>query len=209
MFFMLLSSHSLSAQRVFMGNAYKQEEFVYEDRLLDDGTRFIMSTMWDIGEFAFSLCRFISKDVDSWYGLAIESKEYIPRNGLVVFVPATGAGNPVVLWQIQSDNATVSNRRSRISPSFIFGGGFSSVGFTSYTEVVDKDVFFSIYDMSEENLETLIANGISDMRISSRSKYNNLKPWAAGKMAEWMAEAKGYVDARADKSVNCILEGLE
>ena len=206
---MLSLADSAFAQRVFMGNAYKQDEFIYEDRLLDDGTRSIMSNMWDIGDYAFSLCRFISVDGESWYGFAVESKEHIPKNGLLVFVPASGSGVPILLGQTQSGSATVSKAVSRLSPSFIFGGGGSTIAFTSYTSIVDKDVSFAVYDMSEKTILTLVSDGISDMRISSRSTYNTLKPWATKKMSEWLGEAKGYVDARAEKSVNCILDGLE
>lgn len=197
------------AQRVFMGNAYKNEGFVYEDRLLDDGTRFIMSSMWDTGDYAFSICYFQPDDGDPWYGFAVESKDYIPRNGLIVFLVGNDNKQPIVLGQSHSDNATISRSRTRISPSFIFaGGGRSMLALSSYQTVVNDEASFAIYDISESVLSSLIDDGISDMRISARSSFNNLKPWATSRMSKWIQEAKENVDTRSRLSVNCILEDI-
>lgn len=196
------------AQYVYLGFSNKAEGNIYEDCLLDDGTRFIMSSAWGMGQFGCGLCMFIPEEGESWYGLAIESKEYIPQNGLLVIVPGNNPKKPIVLGQRISDNSQVFRKTVKISPTFIFGGGRSNLAFSTYQTTDVKDVSFALYDIPEEVLSSLIADGIKDIRISSRSTYYKIKPYMFERMPSFLDEAKKNVDARASQSVNCILEDL-
>ena len=79
---------------------------------------------------------------------------------------------------------------------------------STYQTTDVKDVSFALYDIPEEALLSLIADGIKDIRISSRSTYYKLKPYMFDRMPSFLEEAKKNVDARASLSVNCILEDL-
>ena len=197
-----------SAQYVYLGFSGKADGSIYEDCLLDDGTRFIMSSAWGMGQFGCGLCMFIPEEGESWYGLAIESKEYIPQNGLLVIVPGDNPKKPIVLGQRISDNSQVFRKTVKISPTFIFGGGRSNLALSTYQTTDVKDVSFALYDIPEEVLASLISNGIKDIRISAKSTYYKLKPYMFDRMPSFLEEAKKNVDFRAIQSVNCILEDL-
>lgn len=197
------------SQYAYLGTASRSDGLIYEDCLLDDGTRYIMSTMWELGKFGFGLCMFVPEDGEPWYGLAIESKEYIPKNGFVVIIPNNGSNEPYVLGQRMSDKSQVYSKRSTVNPIFIFGGGRSNIAFSTYQTTDIKDVSFAIYDIPEDVLNSIISTGINDIRISSRSTYYKLKSWTLERMASYLGEAKEYLDIRASKSVNCILDDIE
>ena len=188
------------AQFTHLGNASKAEGYIYEDCLLDDGTRYIMSGHLDVGQYGFSLCRFLKDDGGSWYGLAIESKEYIPKNGLMVIVPDREESGPVVLGQVLSETSHVSRTKSRLAPTVLFGSDGS-------TEI--QELSFAVFDISEDLLSTLIHDGVREIRISTRSTYNKLRGWTYGKIASYLKEAKANIDARAQQSLNGILEDLD
>ena len=204
----LAHPYNAFAQYVYLGFGNKAEGNIYEDCLLDDGTRYIMSSMWEMGQFGCGLCKFIPEDGDPWYGLAIESKLYIPKNGLIVIVPDTDSGKPYVLGQRLSDKSKVYHERARLNPIFIFGGGRSNLAFSTYQTTEVKDVSYAIYDIPEDVLLTLISNGVKDIRISARSTYYILKSWSFNKLSSFLDEAKKNVDARSLLSVNRILEDL-
>ena len=208
LFVVHLFPNVVSAQRVFMGYSNKQDGFIYEDCVLDGDMRFIMSEVWDIGDYAFSLCRFDVPEGKSWYGLAIESKEFVPKNGNIVFVPESEGSVPVRLFQTRFDNATVSRTKSELAPSLIFGGGGSSIFFSTYRTTIDNDVFFAIYDLEEPVLMSLINTRFREIRIANKSTYNSLKPWVLTKMSGWLEESKCNLDVRSQLSVNLILENL-
>ena len=211
LFIMILSlalPHLAKAQYVYLGFGNEAEGDIFEDCLLDDGTRYIMSSMWEMGQFGCGLCKFIPEEGDSWYGLAIESKEYIPKNGLVVIVPNNDSGKPYVLGQRLSDKSQVYRERARVSPIFFFGGGRSDLAFSTYRTTEVKDVSFALYDIPEEILQAIISGGVKDIRISARSTYHKLKPWTFSRLPSFLDKAKKNVDSREAQSVNRILEDL-
>ncbi len=171
--FTLMIPHTAIAQYVYLGYGNKAEGNIYEDCLLDDGTRYIMSSMCEMGKFGCGLCMFVQEDGEAWYGLAIESREYIPKNGLMVIVPDDDSGKPYVLGQRLSDNAQVTRIRSKVNPIFIFGGGKSSMAFSTYQTTDVKDVSFAIYDIPEDVLFSMISHGVKDIRISGKLGPNH------------------------------------
>lgn len=184
------------AQFTHLGNASKAEGYIYEDCLLDDGTRYIMSGHLDVGQYGFSLCRFLKDDGGSWYGLAIESKEYIPKNGLMVIVPDREESGPVVLGQVLSETAHVSRTKSRLAPTVLFGSDGSNLVVVRQKTTEIQELSFAVFDISEDLLST-------------RSTYNKLRGWTYGKIASYLKEAKANIDARAQQSLNGILEDLD
>ena len=197
------------AQFTHLGNASKAEGYIYEDCLLDDGTRYIMSGHLDVGQYGFSLCRFLKDDGGSWYGLAIESKEYIPKNGLMVIVPDREESGPVVLGQVLSETSHVSRTKSRLAPTVLFGSDGSNHVVVRQKTTEIQELSFAVFDISEDLLSTLIHDGVREIRISTRSTYNKLRGWTYGKIASYLKEAKANIDARARQSLNGILEDLD
>lgn len=65
-----------------------------------------------------------------------------------------------------------------------------------------------MYNLTEEELQTIINYDLKLIRISTRSKYDELNRGIAKRVSSDLAESKEYLDARAALSQNTILEGL-
>ncbi len=204
----LLTSTILPAQQVFSGIGGAYLGSIYEDGMMDDGTRYIISDMRVWNAYTFSLCKFIPASGDPWYGLAVESKEYIPTNGLLVFVcELNGETKTFILGQSVSDKAIAQKETIGINPVFFFGGA-NSLALALYSKTVHSEVSYAIYDLSAEVLEQLLSTTFKEIRISSRSTYKKIKE-PLKNFSKWMEKAKSDVDIRSGRSLNSILEDIE
>lgn len=207
--FLLLCVSGFAQKSVYLGTAGRAGDYIYEDGALDDGTRYIMSDLFYAGPYKISLCKYIPLEGDSWYGLAVESGEFIPNNGLMAFFFKDKDHAPLVIGQVESDN-TVSFRRSvGLKPFFLLGGGHGNLFLATQEKIKEKEIYFGLYVLSEEELLTLIKNVIRKVRISSRSRYYEFNRIASENFPSKLASAKGDVDARAALSRNAILEGVD
>ena len=78
---------SLFAQEtVYLGVSGASFGRIYEDGFTDDGTRYIVSDAQRIDTYYVSLCKYISETGESLYGIAIETKEFLSKNGQMVFI---------------------------------------------------------------------------------------------------------------------------
>ena len=205
---LLLSSTLLMAQNVFSGTGGYTTGYIYEDGLLDDGTRYIISDMRQSGAYILSLCKFIPVDGESWYGIAVESKQYIPKNGLLVFVgELDGATQTFVLGQRVADKAIATRGSIGINPIFFFGGG-GNMALALYSKTVHSEVCYAIYELSPENIDQLTSSKIKEIRISSRSTYNFING-SMSSITKWLIKARQEVDNRSKCSVNMILEDVK
>lgn len=204
-------STAMQAQYVFSGSSGSYYGYIYEDGMADDGTRYIISDLLTIDKYAFSLCKFIPQEGNSWYGIAVESKEYIPRNGLLVFVHRfQGNNKTLVLGQRVLDKAIASKSTIGFSPTLFFGSNsLGGILMSLYPKTVTSEVSYSVYDLSEEDLKLIIEADFKEIRISSRTTYRALKGHYPKTVSKWLARAKGNVDERSEKSLNTILEDIE
>lgn len=203
----LMASTTISAQHIFSGTGGDYLGRIYEDGMMNDGTRYIISDMRVLNTYTFSLCKFIPSSGEPWYGLAVESKEFIPTNGLLVFVCGDkGDTKTFILGQSVSDNAIAQRETIGINPVFFFGGA-NSLALSLYAKTVHSEVSYAIYDLSSEVLEQLLSASIKEIRISSRSTYKKIKD-PIRTFSKWMEKAKDDVDIRSGHSLNMILEGI-
>ena len=200
----------MSAQYVFSGSSGAYLGYIYEDGMSDDGVRYIISDMQVIDKYAFSLCKFVPEEGEPWYGIAIESREYIPKNGLLVFIcESTGGLQPFVLGQRVSDKGVATTLSVGLNPILFFGGNnLGGLLMSLYPKTVTSEVSYSVYDLSVQDLEQLLATSIKEMRISSRSTYKTLKGHYPKMLSKWMVKAKEDVDARSERSLNSILDDI-
>ena len=195
---------------VYLGTAGYGTNFIYEDGATDDGTRYIISGLFHANPYMISLCEFIPEEGEPWYSVAVESKEYIPRNGVMVFVFKDKSKEPIVLGQQVSDNTTAEKRSYSLSPHFVFGlGSGSHLFFASHETTKEVPVSFGMYDLSEEELISIISDELKLVRIANRSTYHEFNKVIAKKIASDLSDAKKRVDARAKLSRNTILEGID
>ena len=201
----------MSAQYVFSGTSGAYLGCIYEDGMTDDGTRYIISDMQVIDRYAFSLCKFVPEEGDSWYGIAIESREYIPKNGLLVFIcESSGELLPFVLGQRVSDKGVATRLSLGFSPTLFFGSNnLGGLLMSLYPKTVTAEVSYSVYDLSVHDIERLLETNIKEMRISSRSTYKTLKGPYPKLLSKWLIKAKEDVDARSIRSLNSILEDIK
>lgn len=192
-------------QTIYLGTAGSNQGYIYEDGQFDDGTRYIISDYTALDACYFSLCKFIPQSGEPWYGIAIESKEYIPQNGLLVFVPKNSKQDePIVLNQFGKDRAVKTQTSVGLSPTFFLGSG--NIALSAYSRTHASEVFFAIYDISEEELNHLMNFDCKEIRFSTRSTYKSIKGWYIDRVKWWLPKAKGNIEARAQKSINLILE---
>ena len=206
LFFLLVcSSLYLPAQQSFyLGVANANDDFIYEDAMLDDGTRMIISDMYGQSLYNLALCMFIPEEGDPFYGIAVESKQYIPDNGLLVF--QREGVEPLVLYQVQTASATRTKLESGPSPSLLFLGGSVSMFFTRRYSVKTDDFYFAIYGITLDEISELLEDS-HEARISSRSKYNNIiHGYTKDRFKKWLSEALTNIEIRAMKSLNTILD---
>lgn len=192
-----------SAQQVFSGTGGYADGYVYEDAMLDDGTRFIISDMRQFGRYSLSLCLSIAPDGERNYFLAVESDRYIPRNAMLVFFfKGEDSLSPLVLKSCFNDQAMSTSNSLSVNPIFFLdkSGGIALA--TSRKEKI-SNVCYALFGLSEEQIEKLSTNEPKEIRISSRSRYNIIYPLND---KQWLIKSKQRVDARAKLSVNTILE---
>lgn len=194
-------------QTIYLGTAGAYQGYIYEDGQFDDGTRYIISDYTALDACFFSLCKFIPQTGEPWYGIAIESKEYIPQNGLLVFVPKNAKQEePIILEQFQKDRAVKTQTSVGLSPTFFLGSG--NIALSAYSRTHASEVFFAIYDISEEELNHLMSLDYNEIRFSTRSTYKSIRGWYINRVKGWLPTAKDNIEARAQKSINLILEDL-
>ena len=194
---------------VYLGTAGYSTNHIYEDGATDDGTRYIISGLFHAGPYMISLCEFIPEVGAPWYSLAVESKEYIPRNGLMVFVFKDSSKEPIVLGQQVSESTTTEKLSYRLSPHFVFGLGSGSDFFLATHETTKEvPVSFGMYDLSEQELLAIINSDLKLVRIANRATYYEFGKIVAKRIASDLSDAKRRVDARAMLSRNTILEGI-
>lgn len=194
---------------VYLGTAGYGTGYIYEDGATDDGTRYIISGLFHANPYMISLCEFIPEEGDPWYSLAVESKEYIPRNGVMVFVFKDESKEPIVLGQQVSDNTTAEKRSYSLSPHFVFGlGSGSHLFFASHETTKEVPVSFGMYDLSENELLEIINGELKLIRIATRATYYEFGRVMAKRIASDLSDAKKHIDARAVLSRSTILEGL-
>lgn len=209
---MLLSGTVAFGQKtVFSGTGGSSNGYIYEDGMTDSGMRYIMSDVRNWNTYNFSICKFIPEEGDPWYGIAIESQNYIPQNGLLVFVcdNATEGMKTFVFGQNISDRAVGTRSSLSISPIFHFGSNSSSMSFATYRTTETRDFFFAIYSLSEEELLQLINSKVKEYRVSERSTYFRARGPFLSSMSKWMSESKQRVDTRSSLSINMILEDIK
>lgn len=197
----------MSAQYAYSGMSGVRSGYIYEDGIMDDGTRYIISDMYVCGQYSYSLCKYVAEDGNSWYGIAVEAKQYIPKNGLLVFVGKGDNGSQsFVLGQKLSDHIVMTKNSVGISPIFFFG----RIGLTTYQQTSQSEISYAVFDLSEENLEQLLSAELKEIRISNRSTYNSTSGrYYLDGFPKWLSRAKGNVDARSSVSVNTILEDID
>lgn len=200
----------MSAQYVFSGSSGAYLGYIYEDGMSDDGVRYIISDMQVIDKYAFSLCKFVPEEGEPWYGVAIESKEYIPRNGLLVFITESSDElQTFVLGQKVSDKGVATKLSVGFNPVLFFGSNnLGGMLMSLYPKTITSEVSYSVYDMSAQDLEQLLTTTFKEVRISSRSTYKTLKGNYLKTLSKWMIKAKEDVDARSQRSRNSILEDI-
>ena len=207
---LLCGSLSLFAQNpVYLGTAGYSTNHIYEDGATDDGTRYIISGLFHAGPYMISLCEFIPTEGESWYSLAVESKEYIPRNGLMVFVFKDSSNEPIVLGQQVSESTMTEKVSYGLSPHFVFGlrsGG--DFFLTTHETTKAVPVSFGMYDLSEKELLEIINGELKLIRIANRATYYEFGRVMAKRIASDLSDAKKHIDARAVLSRSTILEGL-
>lgn len=202
--------YAIAQNPVYLGTAGYSTNHIYEDGATDDGTRYIMSGLFHAGPYMISLCEFIPTEGESWYSLAVESKEFIPRNGLMVFVFKDASKEPIVLGQQVSENTTTEKISYRLSPHFFFGLGSGSDFFLATHETTKSiPVSFGMYDLSENELLEIINGEMKFVRIANRATYYEFSKVMAKRIAADLSDAKKHVDARALLSRNTILEGID
>ncbi len=208
---LFMASIAMQAQHVFSGVSGPRFGRIYEDGMADDGTRYIISDMRMIGVYAFSLCKFVPQEGEPWYGIAVESKDYIPRNGLMVIVYGSpDSYQTLVLGQKIADNAMTTKSTIGFRPMLFFGSNnLGGLLMSLSPKTVTSEVSYSVYDLSEEDLILLIDGEINEIRISARTTYSSLNHYLLRTFPEWLAKAKEDVDVRSEQSLNTILEGLE
>lgn len=200
-----LSITALAQQTVYLGTVGAYQGYIYEDGQFDDGTRYIISDNTALDVYYFSLCKFIPQSGEPWYSIAIESKEYIPQNGLLVFVPKNAKQEePIILEQLQKDRAVKTQTSVGLSPTFFLGSG--NIALSAYSRTHASEVFFAIYDLSEEQMNRLLNFDCKEIRFSARSTYKLFKGWHIDRFMSWLPKAKDNIEARAQKSINLILE---
>lgn len=178
--------------------------------MLDDGTRYILSGMFVSGPYMISLCEFIPAEGNVWYSIAVESKDFIPTNGLMVFAfQEQDQHPPIILGQQVGENTTATHRSVGLRPLIFFGGGHALLGLATHNTTNQTEFYFGMYDLSEEELQTIINNKLKTIRITTRSRFHEFNKTASKFFSSELSDAKKHVNARAALSRNTILEGIE
>ena len=163
----LFSLGTFAQETAYLGIGGYNNDYVYEDGLTDSGIRYIYSDSRYWYGCHFCVCKFVPENEKPWYGIAIESAAYIPKNGLLVFVCENqpGESHAFVLGKVFSDKAMGTTPSMPIIP---LSGGNGSYRFATYGTTV-KNTFYAVFDIPEEELLQLID---SNYRVSSVWTFN-------------------------------------
>lgn len=204
----ILLSSPIFAQTIYSGFGSNFAGNIFEDGIMDDGTRYIISDMQQVNTYAFSLCKFIPSDGEPWYGISVETKEYMPKNGYMVFIcEKDGFERTIVLGQKGANTTDITKGTLGLTPFLFFGSKGSDLSFLLHKKIVQEKVCYAIFPLSSSELDILLSTTIKRIRISTRSTYYQL--YISSYFDRWLVKSKECVDIRSNQSINRILEGLD
>lgn len=204
----------------FSGQSGIDGDYIYADFVNDEGTRCIVSDAFIFtwpNTCSFSLIKLIPPHESTEsvrYALAVETRDFQPKNAKLVIVCGNERDLSVVIME-QKSYASTSSFETKTSlsltPFAMLGNGLGlSMLLSNKEQLSETQAFYGVYEVSLYGLDFILDRGISEMRVPTRSKYVSYTGIHRGRngFLTWLETALSNVDRRSFKSVNTIEDDI-